>query len=466
DTPTDTPTATDTPTDTPTPVPACNPDSAFVTDVTVPDGTVFAPGARIDKVWRLRNTGDCTWDKGYQLVFIKGDLMGAPDAKSVFRTVPGDTTDIVVTMFAPEAPGQYISYWQMANDKGQRFGQRVTVNIVVQVAGQPVATPPVVATPPMEGTPIAMETLPPPPTLPAVYTPPPARLSGLIAYTEFNVSYPQHTYDVYIANPDGSNRRLLVHQARQPQFRADGRLIYNGDGGGKNDLFAINPDGSDERQVTNHPEDSHPTWSPMDGRFAFDSTQLKADVAGTRADMIFVQDDVYSRPPVNPRLILWGNYRMFGRYPLWLADDFIAFKGCNYWADGGKCGILKTPSWGDSQPIILTTDPSDIPTGTYGDKILFMSYYRNNNWEIYIMGIGGGEVRNLSNHLANDGLATFSPDGKKIAFVSDREGRWAIWAINPDGTGLQKLFDLEKGYGNEPGYEFLEERISWGPGGG
>ena len=36
------------------PEPECSPDAAFVADVTGPDGTVFSPGAQIDKIWRVR----------------------------------------------------------------------------------------------------------------------------------------------------------------------------------------------------------------------------------------------------------------------------------------------------------------------------------------------------------------------------------------------------------------------------
>jgi len=33
----------------------------FISDVTVPDGTTFAPGATFTKTWRLKNSGTCTW---------------------------------------------------------------------------------------------------------------------------------------------------------------------------------------------------------------------------------------------------------------------------------------------------------------------------------------------------------------------------------------------------------------------
>jgi serine/threonine-protein kinase len=138
-----TPTATWTPvivaTDTPTPTPTvCTLDAAFVADVTVPDGTVFELGARIDKIWRIRNRGNCPWESGYTWVLVSGDQMGAPASQAVSATAAGGSVDIGVTMYAPSAPGTYTGYWQMKSPDGQVFGQRCSVKIVVP---EPTATP-------------------------------------------------------------------------------------------------------------------------------------------------------------------------------------------------------------------------------------------------------------------------------------------------------------------------------------
>jgi Tol biopolymer transport system component len=69
-------------------------------------------------------------------------------------------------------------------------------------------------------------------------------------------------------------------------------------------------------------------------------------------------------------------------------------------------------------------------------------------------------MRNLSNSASShDGLATFSPDGKWVAFLSNRSGAWAVWVVKADGTGLSKLFDLPA----PPTLDWTEEHLSWGP---
>src|SRR5919106_5802545 len=51
---------------------ACN-NAIYIADLTIPDGTVLRPGEDFRKVWQIRNTGSCTWDEGYGLIFIGGD---------------------------------------------------------------------------------------------------------------------------------------------------------------------------------------------------------------------------------------------------------------------------------------------------------------------------------------------------------------------------------------------------------
>src|SRR5829696_4221145 len=43
--------------------------SAYVSDVTIPDDTALKPGDDFDKTWRIQNNGTCAWDDGFQLVF-------------------------------------------------------------------------------------------------------------------------------------------------------------------------------------------------------------------------------------------------------------------------------------------------------------------------------------------------------------------------------------------------------------
>ena len=73
-----------------------------------------------------------------------------------------------------------------------------------------------------------------------------------------------------------------------------------------------------------------------------------------------------------------------------------------------------------------------------GRKIAFQST-RDGNREIYVMNADGSEKRNLTRNPAKDGRPSWSPDGRRIAFVSDRDGRLEAHVMNADGSGQRSL---------------------------
>jgi hypothetical protein len=95
----------------------------FIADVTVPDGTVFAPGATFKKTWRLKNIGTCTWTTGYSLVYVSGEMLGPTTLVAIpSTTAPGASVDVSVDMTAPATAGTYTGKWQMKNASGVPFG--------------------------------------------------------------------------------------------------------------------------------------------------------------------------------------------------------------------------------------------------------------------------------------------------------------------------------------------------------
>jgi len=112
-----------------------------VADVTVPDNTEFAPGAAFTKVWRVGNSGTCTWEAGTQLVFVSGEPLGGPAAVDVPAVAPDSNTDVSVDLVAPATPGTYRSTWQLQSPEGVRFGSQIYVQIVVPEPATETPTP-------------------------------------------------------------------------------------------------------------------------------------------------------------------------------------------------------------------------------------------------------------------------------------------------------------------------------------
>lgn len=101
----------------------CTDSAEFIADITVPDGSVFAPGETFRKVWRLKNTGTCTWDRSYKVISSGSFHMGGRQSVYLNETVePGETADIGMELTAPVVYGNFKSEYMLEDGNGSRFG--------------------------------------------------------------------------------------------------------------------------------------------------------------------------------------------------------------------------------------------------------------------------------------------------------------------------------------------------------
>jgi Tol biopolymer transport system component len=81
-----------------------------------------------------------------------------------------------------------------------------------------------------------------------------------------------------------------------------------------------------------------------------------------------------------------------------------------------------------------------------GTKIAFVSD-RSGVEDVFVINVDGTGLVNLTNNPTYDGSPTWSPDGEWIAFMSDRDGNGEIYIMRADGSGLQNIT-------NSPEWEF------------
>lgn len=115
----------------PSPTPPCTDGLTYVQDLTIPDGTNFAPGQQIDKQWLVSNSGTCNWDDRYRLKLIGGDAMSASPLLALFPARAGTQATIRIVFTAPQQTGLYQSQWQAMNPEGLDFGDAFYISIAV-----------------------------------------------------------------------------------------------------------------------------------------------------------------------------------------------------------------------------------------------------------------------------------------------------------------------------------------------
>jgi Tol biopolymer transport system component/tRNA A-37 threonylcarbamoyl transferase component Bud32 len=115
--------------------------------------------------------------------------------------------------------------------------------------------------------------------------------------------------------------------------------------------------------------------------------------------------------------------------------------------EGGIFNLWLAPAGDATRARQITSDgSSEEPAWTPDGRIV---YYSNasGNGDIWVMNADGSGSRQLTSDPNNDSLPAVSPDGRYVAFVSNRSVGWGVWRMNADGGDAKELLrNVDQGY--------------------
>jgi Tol biopolymer transport system component len=107
-------------------------------------------------------------------------------------------------------------------------------------------------------------------------------------------------------------------------------------------------------------------------------------------------------------------------------------------------------------PLLTVSAPVKAAFPGVNGRILFTSTRNADQFDLHTMTPAGGSVINISNTPdSSDEYATYSPNGKKVAVTTSRDGNYEIYVMNADGSGATRLT-------NDPG---TDATPAWSPNG-
>lgn len=86
------------------------------------DATPVEAGQTVGRVWRVRNSGECTWTDEYELVPVEGFSFGVSPIPLGTTVAPGQETELRLAVFAPATPGLYAGGWALRSPAGALLG--------------------------------------------------------------------------------------------------------------------------------------------------------------------------------------------------------------------------------------------------------------------------------------------------------------------------------------------------------
>jgi len=293
---------------------------------------------------------------------------------------------------------------------------------------------------------------------------------------EFRTEGMQGTWEAKKKTPPPPQKPMI--NGGLPSVSPDGRHIaFISNRGGADDLFVISADGTEEKQLTNTPEaETGLQWSADGKQIVFsillnDASRLYAiDSDGKN------QREIGNLPGRTPMLAPDGKRVVFmagtwtatrltvsaldGSHAQQITDGSSIAWNTHWSPDGKRIAFTgRNDPNGELAVFVMNADGSERhqltriapeeggaqwPVWSPNGRQLAIQVnnrQQKNSAHIWIVEVATGAARKLAVHVQPylDETPSWFPDGKRIAFQSNRSGRMEVWTMNADGSGERQL---------------------------
>ena len=261
-------------------------------------------------------------------------------------------------------------------------------------------------------------------------------------------------FEIYVMDADGGNQQRLTNNPGRdifPSWSPDGKRIafmsdrdgdvHPIDGFPTTEIYVMDADGDNPQNLTNNPhDDREPSWSPGGKRIVFASDRDR-----TRNDHNY---EIYVMDADGGNQQRLTNNLFKDTDPSWSPDGKrIVFRSSRDGHFIGDFGLtteiyVMDADGGNEQRLTENRRFDENPSWSPDGKGIAFSSDRKGdleNYEIYVMDAAGGNEQRLTENRRFDKNPSWSPDGKRIAFMSDRDGDAEIYVMDADGGNQQKL---------------------------
>jgi Tol biopolymer transport system component len=289
------------------------------------------------------------------------------------------------------------------------------------------------------------------------------------------VTYIDGAAEIFIMDADGSNQKQITDNPADdthPSWSPDGKTIaFQSDRDGNEDVYTITMDGELTKQSHGLWFDGYPSWSPDGSQIAYTHEEqssrnyvypymMQLNGVGEKIPGLSRFSFTYkpSWAPDGTRLVMY-HYPSPGEsiasytniVVCDLANKTLAeitsLDKNDYdpvWSPVSEGQTVQRP---EAEPWV-TTDPKSANTG----RIVYSAQESEGaKFDLYVLDPMNGDKTQLTDNAANDVFPKWSPDGRKVAFVSDRDGLLNIYVMNADGTD-QKALTSKIAYDTSPAW--------------